>query len=62
MLAVFAGASGLLLVLYPAKGAEVLMLLLGISLLAEGILSLCVALTTIKVTENRQPDIIDMVE
>ena len=62
MLAVFAGASGLFLVLYPAKGAEVLMLLLGISLLAEGILSLCVALTTIKVTENRQPDIIDMVE
>ncbi len=58
-LAVLTGFVGLLVVFRPAESARLLTVLLGISLLAEGILNLCVVVSTVKIIKNQQPDIID---
>ena len=58
-LAVITGAVGALLALCPATGAEALTQLLGISLLAEGALNLCVAVCTIKIVAHQRPDVIE---
>ena len=49
VMAILAGIVGMLLMLRPSQSAQVLTRLMGISLLAEGILSLCVALCAVKV-------------
>ena len=49
VMAILAGIAGMLLMLRPSQSAQVLTGLMGISLLAEGILSLCVALCAVKV-------------
>lgn len=59
VLAVLTGFVGLLVVSRPAESARILTVLLGISLLAEGILNLCVVVSTVKIIKNQQPDIID---
>lgn len=51
-LAIIASATGMTLVLHPSQSARVLATLMGISLLAEGLLSLCVALCTVKVFQR----------
>lgn len=58
-LAILASVIGLLLVFRPAESTHILVVLLGISLLAEGILNLCVAISTVKIIRNQMPDIID---
>ena len=58
-LAVITGAVGALLALCPATGAEALTQLLGISLLAEGALNLCVAVCAIKIVAHQRPDAIE---
>ena len=58
-LAVITGAVGALLALCPATGAEALTQLLGISLLAEGALNLCVAVCAIKIVAHQRPDVIE---
>lgn len=51
-LAIIASATGMTLVLRPSQSARVLATLMGVSLLAEGALSLCVALCTVKVIQR----------
>ena len=43
-MAILAGVLGLLLLVRPFEAAEVMMILVGVSLLFEGILNLCVAI------------------
>lgn len=59
LLAVLTGLVGLLLVFRPAESSHILTILLGISLLAEGILNLCVVVSTVKIVNHQQPDIIE---
>ena len=61
-LAILAGAVGCAMLFCPDSGAKVLMVLMGISLLSEGILNLCVALYTIKIVRNQRPDVIDVTD
>ena len=57
--AVLTGVIGILLVIRPWESARILTALLGISLLSEGILNLCVALSTVKIVKNQYPDVIE---
>ncbi|MDE7055226.1 MAG: DUF308 domain-containing protein [Oscillospiraceae bacterium] len=59
VLAALAGGVGLLLVFRPWESVQALTVLLGISLLAEGVLNLCVALSTVKIVGHQQPDVIE---
>jgi len=56
--AVTCGA-GVMLVLRPWEGARLLARLLGASLLCEGVLNLCVALSTVKIIDHQRPDVIE---
>ena len=58
-LAAVTGAVGLALVLRPWDSVRVLAALLGVSLLAEGILNLWVALSTVKIVPNQRPDVVE---
>ena len=60
VVAVLTGILGVLLLIRPFDAAEIMMILVGVSFLFEGILNLCLAIYTIKILENRRPDIIDM--
>ena len=53
------GGVGLLLVFRPWESVQVLTVLLGAALLAEGVLNLCVALSTVKIVKNQRPDVIE---
>lgn len=59
ILAITTGGVGLLLVFRPWESVQVLTVLLGAALLAEGVLNLCVALSTVKIIKHQQPDIIE---
>lgn len=59
VLAVAADIIGLVLVFRPTESVHIMTILLGVSLLAEGILNLCVALSTVKIIKNQVPDVID---
>lgn len=59
VLAVVTGGVGLLLVFRPWESVQVLTVLLGAALLAEGVLNLCVALSAVKIVKNQQPDVIE---
>lgn len=59
ILAVVTGGVGLLLVFRPWESVQVLTVLLGAALLAEGVLNLCVALSTVKIVKNQRPDVIE---
>lgn len=62
VLAVAADIIGLVLVFRPTESIHIMTILLGVSLLAEGILNLCVAISTVKIIKNQIPDVIDMDE
>lgn len=49
----------LLLVLRPAEGARVMVMLMGASLLLDGALNLSVALCAVKVVDHQRPDVIE---
>lgn len=57
VLTVFAG---LLLVFRPVESTRILTILLGISLLAEGILNLCVVVSTVKIVRHQRPDSVEI--
>lgn len=57
VMAILAGTAGMLLMLRPSQSARVLTRIMGISLMAEGILNLCVALCAVKVTKPSDPAI-----
>ena len=59
LLAVVTCGVGLLLVFRPWESVQVLTVLLGAALLAEGVLNLCVALSTVKIVKNQRPDVIE---
>lgn len=58
-LAILTGLLGMILVFRPAESAYLLTVLLGVSLLSEGILNLCVAISTVRIIRHQQPDIIE---
>ena len=62
LVAILTGVLGFLLLIRPSEAAEVMMILVGVSILFEGILNLCVAFYTIKIIKNQRQDIIDMDE
>ena len=57
--AVLTGVFGFLLVLRPSESAQVVMVLLGLSLIAEGLLNLITILTAVKIIRRQRPEIID---
>lgn len=58
-LALLTGVFGALLLFRPGEGARLLAVLLGLGLLSEGILNLCVALCTVKIVAHQKPDVIE---
>ena len=58
-MAVIAAVCGLLLLIRPGEGSKLLVTVLGISLLAEGIMSLATVLTAVKIIRHQQPDVIE---
>lgn len=59
ILAVLTGLCGLLLAFRPSEAIGALMTLLGISLTAEGIMNLSVAISLVKIVNYQKSDIID---
>lgn len=60
VLAVAAGTVGPALVFRPWDSARLLTILLGAALVAEGILNLCVAISTVKIVNHQRPDVIEV--
>ena len=48
--------AGIVLMFWPQESAKIICLLLGISLVADGILNILVVLFTVKIVKNQQPD------
>ena len=59
LLAALTCVIGLLLVIRPSEAARALMVLMGISLLLDGILNMCVAWLCVKIVRNQRPDALD---
>lgn len=59
-LAIIAGAIGTVLIFYPSESVRALTWVLGLSLLVEGVLNLCVAICAIKIIEHQRPDTIEV--
>ena len=59
-LAVLTAAAGAVLVIRPRESALFLTMLLGVSLMFEGILNFCVAISTVRIVKNQVPDVIDV--
>lgn len=57
--AILTGVVGFLLVLRPWESAQVVMVLLGLSLISEGLLNLTTILTAVKIIRRQRPEIID---
>lgn len=57
--AVVAGGLGVALVVAPINGGQALVKLLGASLVADGVLNLCVALCAVKIIAHQQPDVVE---
>lgn len=57
--AVVTGFVGLLLLLRPAAGAQVIMVLMGISFLGEGLMNLTTVLCAVQILKKQYPKIID---
>ena len=51
--------AGVILMFWPEETAQIICILLGICLLAQGVLSIIVALLTVKIVKNQLPDEID---
>ena len=62
LVAILTGVLGFLLLIRPFETAEIMMILVGVSVLFEGILNLCVAIYTVKIIKNQKQDIIAMDE
>lgn len=60
--AALTSAMGLALMFRPAQSVRVMMIILGVTLLSEGILNFCTVITAVKIIKQRQPDVIDVTE
>lgn len=58
VIAILTGVIGILLVFRTAQTERTLMVFLGISLLADGIMNLVTVLSTVRITRNQYPDVI----
>lgn len=58
-MAILTGIVGAALVFDSARGAEILTVLLGISLLSEGILNLYTVISMVRIIRNQRPDTIE---
>lgn len=58
--AVLTSAMGLVLMFRPAQSVRVMMIILGVTLLLEGILNLCTVITAVKIIKHQQPDVIEV--
>lgn len=58
--AVITGIFGLVLLLTPSESSKILTVLIGISLLSEGILNFSTVITAVKIIRHQKPDIIDV--
>lgn len=59
-LAVVTGTIGVFLIFRSAKSAQFLTVLLGVSILAEGILNLYTVISTVIIIKHQQPDVIEI--
>lgn len=59
-LGILTGIIAIVLVFMPFKNAKALTILLGVTLITEGILNLFVAITTVKIVKHQYPDFIDV--
>lgn len=59
--AIVTEALGLVLLLRPGEGMDLLMILLGIGMLSEGILNLSTVITAVKIIRHQWPDMIENV-
>lgn len=59
MVAAATGIVGFLLIFHPSESARAVMILLGVSLLLEGILNLITSLTAVKIIRSQGPVVID---
>ena len=57
--AILAALLGLTMIFRVTDSARVLTVLLGVSMLAEGILNLSTVITAVKIVKHQQPDVID---
>lgn len=57
--AVLTAAVGVVVAFRPWESAKMLTALLGVALIAQGILNLIVAVITVKIVKNQYPDVID---
>ena len=57
--AILTGVAGFLLVLRPMESARAVMILLGVTLITEGLLNLTTILTAVKIIRRQCPEIID---
>lgn len=57
--AVAAGLLGLILMFRPGESSSVLSVLLGVTLLAEGILNFSTVITAVKIIKNQRPDVVE---
>lgn len=53
---------GFLLMLRPGEGGQLLTILIGVTLLSEGLLSASTMLTAVKIIKHQQPDVIEVTE
>lgn len=60
--AILTSAMGLVLMFRPAQSVRVMMIILGVTLLLEGILNLCTVITAVKIIKHQQPDVIEVTE
>ena len=58
--AVLTGIRGLALMFRPGEGTDFLMIMLGITLLFEGILNISTVITAVKIVKNQKPDVIEI--
>ena len=57
--AILTGIFGFLLVLRPSESARIMMVLLGLTLITEGVLNFVTILTAVKIMRHQRPEIID---
>ena len=62
LLAVLTGVCGVVLLLRPGFGSRVLVVWIGITMLAEGILNFSTVITAVKIVKHQKPDAADVID
>ncbi len=57
--AIACGIFGLILMFRPGEGSHILVIMLGATLVFEGILNLCTVLTAVRIIKNQLPDVVE---